>query len=188
MLLMLLGNAGIVTAMSSLILTFVQEDEAVSLGPKIMFLIVGVTTLWMLANSQWVDQKLSHLIEWALTRCTSLDIKDYASLLHLEGNYRLVELKVLEHDWLAHKRLEEARLRDEGIVVLGIQRDIGKYLGAPKGYRQILPEDTLLLYGKVETLQNLDKRKQDQDGDAEHQRAVDSRKDVLQEEDRFCQE
>ena len=188
MLLMLLGNAGIVTAMSSLILTFVQEDEAISLGPKILFLIVGITTLWMLANSQLVDQQLSRVIECALTRYTSLDIKDYASLLHLEGDYRLVELKVQDHDWLAGKRLDEARLRDEGIVVLGIQRDTEIYLGAPKGHRRVLPNDTLLLYGRVATLQDLDKRKQDQEGDTQHQRAVDKHKEVVQEEDRFTKD
>jgi TrkA-C domain len=188
MLLMLLGNAGIVTAMSSLILTFVQDDEAVSLGPKIIFLISGVTGLWILANSQWVDRKLSRLIEWALTRYAALDIKDYASLLHLEGDYRLVEFQVQAHDWLSHKTLAESRLRDEGIVALGIQRKDGTFFGAPKGHRRILPNDTLLLYGRIGMLQNLDNRKQDRDGDSEHQKAVASHKEVSQKEDRADKE
>ena len=153
-----------------------------------MFMIAGVTTLWVLSSSQWVDRKLSRLIEWALTRYASLDIKDYASLLHLGGDYRLVEFQVQEHDWLAHKTLAEARLRDEGIVVLGIEREGGTYLGAPKGHRRVLPPDTLLLYGRVATLQNLDKRKQDQEGDVQHQKAVDTHKEVIQEEDRSSKE
>jgi len=81
MLLMLMENAGIVTAMSSLILTFVDEGAGVNLTMRLGFLIVGLVVLWTIATSQWVDRHLSRLIERTLNRYTQLEIKAYASLM-----------------------------------------------------------------------------------------------------------
>ena len=133
LLLMLVGNAGIVTAVSSLILTFINQGQSGSLVLKVVLLIAGLVILWTLASSLWVDRHLSRLVDTALKRYTHLDVKDYASLMHLAGDYRLVELQVQAEDWIAGKTLAGAELRDEGIVVLGIQRANGTYVGAPQG-------------------------------------------------------
>ncbi|MFN7141220.1 MAG: TrkA C-terminal domain-containing protein, partial [Limisphaerales bacterium] len=101
---------------------------------------------------------------------------------HLAGEYRVVELRVKEEDWLAGKTLAQARLRDEGIVVLGIQRPDGTYLGAPKGDKEIFKGDVLLLYGRVPALEELDRRRCDDLGDREHIEAVDEQQHVIHEE------
>lgn len=63
LLLMLLGNAGIVTAVSSLILTFVEHDDPSSLAFKVVLLLLGLVLLWALAMSHWVDRHLSRIID-----------------------------------------------------------------------------------------------------------------------------
>jgi hypothetical protein len=80
MLLMLLGNAGIVTAVSSLILTFLGGRSASSMS-RVVVLVSGLVLLWGVASSQWVDRRLSRLIEGALRRYTALEVRDYASLI-----------------------------------------------------------------------------------------------------------
>lgn len=182
--LMLLGNAGIVTVVASLILTFVNSSESSSLTAKFVFLVAGLVVLWTVASSRWVDRRLSRLIDRALKRYGHLDVKDYASLMHLAGDYRLVELEVEPGDWLANKRLADTKLRDEGIIVLGIQRPGGAYLGAPKGRREIEPRDHLILYGRVAALEELDRRRRDWRGDREHQQAVAEQKKIEAEEER----
>jgi len=67
--------------------------------------------------------------------------------------------------------LKELKLRDEGVAVLGITRKSGKYLGTPGGPTKILPKDTLLLYGRVSALENLDQRRAGMRGDQEHNEA-----------------
>ncbi len=94
MVLILIGNAGIVAAISSLILTFVRQGESASLTLKIVILVTGIILLWALANSQWVDRQLSTIVERLLKKYTRLNVKDYASLLHLTGDFRLVELRI----------------------------------------------------------------------------------------------
>lgn len=58
---------------------------------------------------------------------------DYASLMHLAGEFRLVELYVEPDDWLAERTLQETDLRHEGVLVLGVRRDGGHSIGAPHG-------------------------------------------------------
>ena len=92
---MLLGNAGIVTAVSSLILSFVKVEEATGVTGTIWFrmtaLLVGLLALWAIAHSRWIDKWLSDWVTWALKRWSDLEIRDYASLLHLSGDYSVAE-------------------------------------------------------------------------------------------------
>lgn len=181
--LMLLGNAGIVGAVSSLLLTFLGERDQ-SLAIKVVLLVSGLLGLWLLANSEWVDQRLSRITDWALRRWTDLDVRDYANLMHLAGEYRLAELEVEDADWLSERSLAELALREEGIVVLGIKRRDGSYLGAPNGDTPVRSGDTLLLYGRESGLAEIDERRRGFAGDAEHELAVAAHEEVRREEKR----
>ena len=183
LLLMLMGNAGIITVIGSLILTFVNVHEANSMWRQGLLLICGIIALWLAANSKWVDRNLSNLITWALNKYTSLDIQDYASILQIAGDYRVIELKVEPGDWLAQKTLDELKLSDEGVLVLGINRRSGKYIGAPKGTAEIRSGDVLILYGRANCLENLDQRCIGVDGDLQHRSAVLEQEKVRQEEE-----
>lgn len=170
--LMLTGNAGIVTAMASLILTFVMPKGTQSLLISVLILIVGVGFLWWAAQSKVVDRRLSKIIDRWLKRYTDLDVKDYAAILRLWNEYKISELKVDSNDWLANKMLKDIELWDEGVLVLGIQRQDGTYIGTPKGETEINSGDTLTLYGKDSLFQSLDNRKKGRQGDQEHEEQV----------------
>ncbi|MFW6359993.1 MAG: TrkA C-terminal domain-containing protein [Chroococcales cyanobacterium] len=184
MLLMLLGNVGIVTSMSSLLLTFVNL-----VGPRewlwrLFLLALGIGMLWIFGTSQWVDRYVSRVIRWALRRWTRLDVRDYASLLHLSGKYTVIEQQVNSGDWLADRKLADLGLREEGVIVLGIHRDNGKYVGAPKGNTCIRPGDTLILYGKMSVLNELDQRGADFAGEEAHRQAVANQQRTLEKQER----
>lgn len=170
--LMLLGNAGIVSAVSSLILTFVTPTESNSVVLKIALLVGGLLLMWLAVSSPWMDRHLSQWINKALVRYTELDVTDYASLMQLSGEYRIVELGIEPNDWLAKKTLAEARLRKEGIVVLGVRRKDGSYLGVPHGETKILPYDTLIAYGRIGSLERLDQRHKEAGAEWNHIEAV----------------
>ena len=70
LLLMLLGNAGLVTAVSYLILSFINLNQPGSSGLlwRIVLLVSGLVLLWSLAASRWVDQHLSNLVSRAERR------------------------------------------------------------------------------------------------------------------------
>lgn len=168
--LMLLGNAGIVTAVASLILTFVKNGSG-SVTSRIVMLILGLLGLLALASSRWVDRHLSSIIDRALSRYTNFETRDLASLLHLAGEYGISEMQVQPEDWIANKKLEDLELREEGIIVLGVERD-GKYIGTPHGSTEIHPHDSIILYGRASSLENLDARRDDMKGYIQHRAAM----------------
>lgn len=171
LLLMLVGNAGIVTAVSTLILGFVSNQEG-ALWVRVVLLTAGIAVLFGLASSQWVDARLSRVIHWAIARYTRLDVRDYASMLHLAGEYGIGELYVHEQDWLADRPLSDLKLREEGILVLGIVRKGGHYMGTPVGSTPVKSGDTLILYGTRTRLKALDERRQGVGGSLEHAEGV----------------
>lgn len=171
--LMLLGNAGVVTVIASLVVGVIdQGDTAPSLLVRLLILGGGITALWLLAASQLMDRWLDKLIAWALDRWTDLEIRDYAQLLHLTEAYGVRELRVGAEDWLADRDLGELSLRDEGIMVLGIERENGDYVGAPRGHTTVEAGDLLILYGRAEALERLDQRPKGIEGDRRHREGV----------------
>ncbi|WGF93393.1 cation:proton antiporter regulatory subunit [Aequorivita marisscotiae] len=159
--LMLIGNAGIVTVMSSLILTFVLPDTLTSKLYGLAIVVLGLSLIWWAIKSEWVDRVLSKIINRMLKKYTDLDILDYAAVLHLKDDYKISERKVAEDSWMANKTLMELDLRHEGITVLGIYRADCDYIGSPTGSFEILPRDVLTIYGKAEVIKNLYSRKRD---------------------------
>ena len=182
MVLILIGNAGIVAAMSSLILTFVRQGTATTLSVRIVILVIGIVMLWAFASSQWVDRRLSQIVEHLLQQYTRMEIQDYASLLHLTGEYRLAELTINPSDWIEGKKLSESRLRDEGINLLGIKKPDGRYIGNPTPETRLKERDCLVLYGRIDAIKALDKRKVGVFGDIEHHQAIEEQKAVVSQE------
>jgi len=176
--LMLLGNAGIVTAVSSLIVSFVNINRSDSLIWQMALLVTGLITLWALANSNWVSRYLNNFISKMLKSHTNLSVQDFSKLLHLAGDYQISELQVRQQDWLAEKSIVELGLRKEGVIVLGISRPDGNYIGAPDGETTINQNDILLLYGRAEVIEQLDQRRADSAGDREHKDTVIKQKRV----------
>jgi len=176
MMMMLVGNAGIVTVISALILGFIQLPGVGSAVMRALLLAAGVALLVTLSMSSWMDQKLSKAISWALGKYTDLDIKDYASILHLAGEYSIHEVYVEPRDWMADRSLQGLKLSEEGVLVLGIVHSDGNFLGTPRGDTEVKPSDTLILYGRTSDIAELDRRRKGPGGNIQHAEAVAAQK------------
>jgi hypothetical protein len=177
-LLMQLRGVGLVTAASTLMLSFVNVNGPSQGIERFLLLGVGLLSIWLLARSRWIDMMVSRAIAWALKRYGNLDTRDYAGLLHLAGEYAIMEMKVQEEGWLAGKRLDELRLAEEGILVLGITRPDGSYVGAPRGDAVIEAAEMLILYGQSPALADLGSRRKGRSGERAHEKATAERKIV----------
>ncbi|MEE4357891.1 MAG: TrkA C-terminal domain-containing protein [Desulfococcaceae bacterium] len=182
MLLMLFGNAGIVTAVSSLIISFVDINRSGGLWIKIAILVSGLLLLWLIAHSPWIERRLSSLISRLLKRYADLEVRDYDRLLHLSGEYHISEMQVQPADWLANCALKHLELRNEGVAVLGITRKNGDYIGAPFGDTLIRPYDTLILYGRFSSIRNLDHRQKGIYGDIVHAESIKEQEKIKKQE------
>ena len=147
MLLMLLGNVGLVSVMSTLVLSLLGADES-RFWARAGLMSAGLLLLSLVATSKWIDRRLSSLISWALSRWTDLDTRDYANLLHLADGYGVTEVMVQRGGVLDSTSVVDAGLQKMGLQVLGVQRADGSYEGAPSADSVLKPGDLVFLYGR----------------------------------------
>lgn len=170
--LMTFGNAGIITGIASLLLGFVGTDSGSSAASRAGLLVGGLLLLLMLSRSKLLEQALGRVIRWALSRWTTLETRDLAGLLRFGHDYGVIELAAMADDWLVETPLHELDLSSEGVLVLGVHRRGGQFVGAPTGDTVIHPGDTVVAYGSLARLAEIDDRHHGRSGDLAHQQAV----------------
>ena len=182
-LLIRLGSIGVVSAMATLLLSFIGAGQAAP--GRLLVLLLGAGVLLGLARSRDFNRVLTRLIERSLARYSTLELRDYADLLHLHEDYRIVEVEVEDDAWLANHAIGDLDLAAEGVLVLGVEPSGGAYIGAPPADLQIRPGDLIVLYGRNHRLHELSGRASgDQtahrEATAEHDRDLEAQQTHIQ--------
>lgn len=152
------GSIGIITAVSSLVLSFAGAHENVPATWKLLMLLAGVVALVVLARSEAMNRAITPLISHALQRYTTLDLRDYAALLHLREDYKVVEIEAKPNSWLTKAPIGALALEKEGVAVLGIVRRTSEFIGTPEADERIEEGDKVVLYGRTSRIDELHKR------------------------------
>ncbi len=181
--LMLAGNAGIIAVLASVVITAVEANDELNVLVRVAAILVGIGVLWLAFQSRWVDRRITTMTMAALRRWTDLDAHDYATLLHVGGEYVVTELGVEAGDWLADRSLGDLSLRSEGVIVLGVERIDGTYFGVPNAETAVRPRDVLILYSRRGTLAELGVRRRGGEGEAAHRAAVREQNRLIAEEE-----
>lgn len=175
--LILLRNAGLIGAASTLFLSVANIQDSQENAVKVALLIGGVLMLWFIAGNWWVDKVLSNCIAWLLHKFTDLGTHNRAVLLHLGGSFTIQELSVESTSWLCGKSISKLDLKEEGILLLGIDRKSKDFLGVPAEHIEIKKGDNLMLYGRSKALEDLARRKSDPEGESAREDAKKERKE-----------
>ncbi len=171
MTLMLLGSAGLVTVIATLILSFANADREQAFE-RLGVLIVVLGVMLLISRRRFADRWLNRMIGMGLSRWTDLNESGLADLLHLGGDYGISEVAVDDHDWICGRTLGDLNLRAEGVAVLGLVCLNGTYIGAPVFEMKTRPGDTLILYGPTGRLEDLDHRRAGNEGERARVSAV----------------
>ena len=177
MFLMLVGNAGIIAVIASTVLIFINPAEQTATS-YLMYIIVGLGIILLLTKNSTVDKVLNRIITHTLKRWTDVEVSDTANLIYLGADYQVSELKVNPDDWLAGKTIKELNLSEEGVLILGIQKYNGEYIGIPHPDTKIKPNTNLLIYGRMKSIKSLDIRKSGFSGDFDHNKAVYNQREI----------
>ncbi len=168
--LMLLSHLGVGAVVATLMLSLTQASTRTGL----LAFPAGLLILWLLARSTYVERWVNLVISWSLLRFGKIQACDYVALLQLEDGYSVSELLVESSDWLAERTLQQLRLGDEGVLVLGIRRENGVHLGTPQATTTVRKGDLLTLYGSIDRIAELDQRRRGERGDSAHERAIEA--------------
>ena len=179
MLLMVLGNAGFVTMMATLVLSFSGSSGSGDALARLGLILVVLSLLFYLTRTSFFENRITGLLRRALTRYSELELRDFHHMMQLSGDYAVVELAVREGDWVAGKNLAELELPNEGLLVLAVQSLDGGFSGAPRGQTVVHPGDTLILYGRTSVVADIDTRPDSPRGDQAHEQAVAEQEEIL---------
>ncbi|MFP5317161.1 MAG: TrkA C-terminal domain-containing protein [Acidimicrobiia bacterium] len=186
--LMLAGSVGLATTVAGVLAGVAGGSPGTGTRlSRVAVLVAGLGLIYAAATSRRVDRALSRLIGGALARYTDLEVRDYAALLHVSGEYEVKEMVASPGGWLTGRTLAELRLRDEGILVLGIIKTDGAYLGVPTGDTRIEEGDVAVLYGRDGRFAELTTRMAGREGDAAHREAVAHQEHVAEREAEACE-
>jgi K+/H+ antiporter YhaU regulatory subunit KhtT len=167
--LMLVGNAGLVTIIGTFVVGLADSGDSGDVLLRLGTLAGGLIIILLAARSATIDRAVSKVISAALRRFTKLDVRDYVQLLDLAKNYAVGEVGVEADSWVAEHRLLDLHLPDEGVLVLGVRRADGSFIGAPRGHTQIHENDTLVVYGYSDVIEDLGTRKVGREGNRVHE-------------------
>ncbi|MDA7518879.1 TrkA C-terminal domain-containing protein [Akkermansiaceae bacterium] len=162
--LIIFGNIGLTSALATLLVTFMSSGDR-GIGTTFAWLgvmAVGIFALAVLFNLEVVRGPLEALQKRALQRFGIEHIRDYDYLLNLRDGYVVFDKEISkDHPWVG-KTFAESRPSDAGIVVLGIYRDDGDFLGAPDKDSRVEEGDVLMVYGRDEDVRQVFELKKDQ--------------------------
>lgn len=176
--LMLVGNAGFVVVVASMVLSFATSGGTGDALERLGIIGGGLLVLLLIARSRWFERGLTVIITRAVGRFSDLDVRDMHHVLQLSRDYAVTELQVMPGDWLAGQSLTDLELPEEGVLVLAVRRAQGEFVGAPRGRTVVHPGDTLYLYGRASVLTDLDVRPATPGGDEAHRAAIAEQEDL----------
>jgi hypothetical protein len=148
--LMILGNAGIVTALAML---FLSLQGATVTNVLAKFGAVGILLVLLLAFplSKGLDSLLENFIMKRLSRSTHFSMGAFSQIMRFTRGYGIVEILISESDPLAGKTLAESGLTSSDILVLAIRRRHGM-IPTPKARDSIQPGDRLVCFGPLNNI------------------------------------
>lgn len=156
------GNLGITSALATFVATMITGEMGRGGGGSrldaiwpLLYAVGGIVLLFGVMGLPPVRGATEWVIRKSLKRAGVIRPMDYDLLLRVVHGYVLSELTVSPESPLAGRTLTESGLGQLGVLVLGISRADGSYIGAPAGRDVIEPGDQLIVYGREEDLQGL---------------------------------
>jgi hypothetical protein len=161
--LMILGNAGLVTVITTFVVS--ARGDLVNSLKNVLLIAGGVGLIALLFRQRRVVSRLSKIVEDWLRSRTDIETVDVVEILHQAEGYGIASLRVDQESSLAHKAIAASGLRARDILVLSVERS-GVVIPLPAADRTILPGDSLICYGQIRTIRQLSKARSTQDGGA----------------------
>jgi hypothetical protein len=174
-LVMLLGNAGLFSALAAVILSFSQASDD-QLLLRIVGTILGLSLLLLLSNVRFLNRILNSVLQRIFSGFSTLRIRDYEELLRVDKGYAISHVTVEPGTWLQDQTLRDLAMISEGILVLSVERASGVTLGTPGPKTRLHAGDLLLVYGRELDLEGLTVRPAGPAGDEQHRLSVEKQR------------
>ncbi len=154
MMLMILGNVGLVMVAATLILSVMSVQGSSWTDAKVWLFGGGLIALIVLVRSRRLEDWIARISSHCLCQLTELDRRDHLNLLHLPDGHGVAEVALHDKHPLVGKTIAEARTERDGVRILGVQSHAG-YASLPAGESVLQSGTTLVLYGPARQISAL---------------------------------
>lgn len=155
--LILLGSAGVTTAIATLVLAFIgQTGKSALVRGEV--LLLGLLAIFLIARSRHIYNMMKAIITKALEKFTTLRIYDYEQLFGLGEGYAIAKITVKRDNPLSGKPIKDLKSQLNDILILAIYRKSGRkihFIGAPHGDVVVVTGDELICYAKEEAISKI---------------------------------
>ncbi|HUV35770.1 MAG TPA: TrkA C-terminal domain-containing protein [Patescibacteria group bacterium] len=148
--LMLLGNIGIISVVTTVFLSFrgaTLTDSLANIGAIGAVAIV----LLLVSLAKGLENMLDRFIEKRLSRMTHFSMGGFSEIVKLASGYGIAEVSIQAGHPITGKKLFESNLSQSNIMVLAIKRGI-HLIPTPRANETIEPGDKLLCFGLLKNL------------------------------------
>jgi hypothetical protein len=152
--LMVLGNAGIVSVVATFVWSMVSPRGILRLSLNFVGIMIFVAAFFWLVSREKIRRVLTDKIRQKLMARMDLERVTVEEILHQARGYGIGIVGITESSKLAGCTLAESDLRAQGITVLSIERE-GIPLPIPSAQEEIRVGDRLVCYGLLRNVREL---------------------------------
>ncbi len=151
--LMILGNAGIVTVIISATSSLISSKGYI-LPINVLILIIGVFVIYKIGTYKGFIKRWESFIEDKLVKSPHFEEESVEDLLHFIEGYGLVRANIKRDSPMAGSLLSKCKICREDLLILGIERG-RKWIPIPKPQEEIKDGDRIIVYGNLQNLKGL---------------------------------
>jgi hypothetical protein len=151
--LMIMGNAGIVSVIATLILSL-RESGVFRPSLNLVIIIVAIFVLYRIASNREFAQNLTNKIRKTLRKKLHFEKIQIEELLQQPDGYGVATIIIEKKSKVTGSTLIKSGFRERDVVVLSIERD-EEIIHIPDAKTRILAGDRLICYGKLDNLKRL---------------------------------
>lgn len=155
--LMITGNAGLVSIITSLVLTLFftfKEGGASFITGNLIAIALAVLALVIISNNKWVRKFLTRQIKDNLSRTQTFTRRPVEEIFRLAKGYGIAEVTLGPNCLEVGKTLAGSSLRKQDILILAIER-ANSIIPTPHADDSLLLGDTLICYGNLDNVSRI---------------------------------
>ncbi|MFH1665736.1 MAG: TrkA C-terminal domain-containing protein [Candidatus Omnitrophota bacterium] len=153
MFLMILGNAGLVSVITTLMLSFLSRG-VVPVLINVSVILLAILLLIKVSTNKGITRRLTKKIQERLAKSPTFTKRPVEEILRIAEGYGIAEVTISEDCIDIGKTLFESSFRQKDILILAIERGTG-VVPAPHASDRLLFNDTLICYGKLENISTI---------------------------------
>lgn len=151
--LMVLGNAGIVTVIVTATSSFARAQEGLQIGLNLLVLVGGLGLIVIGARHAPFVRRWEHFAQERLSRLKIFEEHTVVDeILHIAEGYGVVRIRVAEYSTLREKTVSDVNKQIKHAVILGIERHT-EWLPRPRLNQSVEKDDYLVIYGELANIE-----------------------------------